>query len=420
MACLKMIDLVSLALIVSALIIVIGFLGNYFFEKKGVPDMLFLIFLGIAVGPVLHIFDPAVVSGLAPYISALALVFILFDGGMRMGIRQVFSHSPRAVLLAVTGFILSVLVIALFTMYVLGVPPFIGLLFGSIYGGSSSIVVVSLAAKIKISEKASTTLILESAITDILCIVVSLALIGVVLTGHTDYMYIGLGIAGRFLIGGAIGLFSGIAWLVLLKKVAYLPFSYMLTLAIAILAYAISEVLGGSGALSALLFGLMLGNENEILKILHLGTATRASVDEGLKRFESEIAFFIRTFFFVFLGIIASISNVTFVFIGVLLSLILLGVRIGVVQLATIRSDLKKEKSIISVVLTRGLAAAVLATLPAQYEEFAAYSPYFINFAVVIILSTAIIATVGVLGISKRRTSKKKPVILHDEVAGIG
>jgi len=415
-----MVDLVSLALIVSALIIVIGFLGNYLFEKKGVPDMLFLIFLGIAVGPVLHIFEPSVVSGLAPYISALALVFILFDGGIRMGIRQVLSHSPRAVLLAVTGFILSMLVVAIFTIYVLNVPPFIGLLFGSIYGGSSSIVVVSLAAKIKISEKGSTTLVLESAITDILCIVVSLALIGVVLTGHTDYAYIGLGITGRFVIGAVIGIFSGIAWLILLKKVAYLPFSYMLTLAIALFAYAISEVLGGSGALSSLLFGLMLGNENEILKLLHLGTAPRSTVDEGLKRFESEIAFFIRTFFFVFLGIIASIANVTFVFLGIVLSLLLFGVRLGVVRLATAGSDLKKERSIMSVVLTRGLAAAVLATIPAQYEEFSAYSGYFINFAVVIIMTTAIIATIGVIGISKRQKTPKKETVKHDSIAGIG
>ncbi|MCW4046797.1 MAG: cation:proton antiporter [Candidatus Bathyarchaeota archaeon] len=414
-----MVEPVSLALIVSALIIVIGFLGNFLFEKKGVPDMLFLIFLGIAVGPVLHIFEPNIVSGLAPYISALALIFILFDGGMRMGIRQALSHSPRAVLLAVTGFILSMLVVALFTIFVMGVPLFYGLLFGSIYGGSSSIVVVSLTAKIKISEKGATTLILESAITDILCIVVSLALIGVILTGHTDYAYIGLGIAGRFIIGVVVGIFSGIAWLIFLKRVADLPFCYMLTLAIALFAYAISEVLGGSGALSSLLFGLILGNETQILNFLHLGTASKTSVDEGLKRFESEIAFFIRTFFFVFLGIIATISNVTFVFLGVMLSLLLLAVRIGAVQLSTFGSELRKERSIMSVVLTRGLAAAVLATLPAQYGLL--YSDLFINFAVVIIVSTAIIATVGVIGISRKqeRAPKKTPVS-HDQVAGIG
>jgi cell volume regulation protein A len=395
-----MVDLVPLALIISALIIVIGFLGNYLFEKKGIPDMLFLIVLGIIVGPVLHIFNTSVIQGFAPYISALALVFILFDGGMGIGIRQVLSHSPRAALLALLGFLFSVLVVALFMVLLFGVPLSYGLLFGSIYGGSSSIVVVSLAAKIKISEKGSTTLILESATTDILCIVVSLALIGVILTGHADYMSIGAEIAGKFLIGAGIGSALGILGLFLLRRISYLPFSYMLTLSIALLAYAISETLGGSGALSALLFGLMLGNETIIFKLLRRKTTVNVAVDDGLKRFESEIAFFIRTFFFMFLGIIATISNINFVFFGIAVSFLLLFVRYGAVYLITLKSELKNERPILTFVLTRGLAAAVLATLPAQYGL--SYAPLFINFTVVIIMSTAVIATVGVIVLSRR------------------
>ena len=133
--------------------------------------MLFLIIIGVLVGPVLKLFEPSIVMGLAPYIAALALVFILFDGGMSLNIRQVLSHSPRAVLLAVLGFIFSMFAVALFMIVLYRVPLYYGLLFGSIYGGSSSIVVVSLASKIHVSEKCSTTLILESATTDILCIV---------------------------------------------------------------------------------------------------------------------------------------------------------------------------------------------------------------------------------------------------------
>ena len=43
--------------------------------------MLFLIIIGVIFGPVLKVFEPSVVVGLAPYITALALVFFLFDGG---------------------------------------------------------------------------------------------------------------------------------------------------------------------------------------------------------------------------------------------------------------------------------------------------------------------------------------------------
>ncbi len=386
---------------ISALIIVIGFLGNYFFKRTGLPDMLFLIIVGVLVGPVLKLFEPSIVMNLAPYISALALVFILFDGGMSLNIRQVLSHSPRAVLLAVLGFIFSMLGVALVMILLYRVPLRYGLLFGSIYGGSSSIVVVSLAAKINVSEKCSTTLILESATTDILCIVISLAIIGIILTGQANYLAVATGITTKFVVGAVFGLVIGIIWLFLLKRVSPMPFSYMLTLAIALLTYTVSEHFGGSGALSSLLFGLMLGNEKEILKQLRRKETEAVAVDAGLKRFESEMAFLIRTFFFVFLGIIATISSISLLLLGIVLTLLLLLVRFGAVWLTTIGSELKKERSIMSFVLTRGLAAAVLATLPIQYGLL--YPDVFINLAVVIIISTAIIATVGIVVISRTR-----------------
>jgi len=393
-------DPVSLALIVSALIIVIGFLGNYLFERTGLPDMLFLIILGMVFGPILNVLDPEIVA-LSPYIAALALIFILFDSGMRMDISQVFSHSPRAALLAVLSFLFSFFTVATLMISLWDIPISYGLLFGSIYGGSSSIVVVSIATRIKVSEKCSTTLILESVITDILCIVVSLAIIEVILTGQADAMKLGARIASTFLTGAVVGVMFGLVWLILLKRAITVPFSYMLTLAIMLIAYVISEQLGGSGALSSLLFGLTLANESKIFKVFKREKSHGVAVDEGLKRFESEIAFLIRAFFFVFLGLITTISEVGFIFLGVMLSLLLLLVRFGVVTLATLRSELKTERPVMTVVLTRGLAAAVLATLPVQYGLL--YSNVFINLAVVIIVSTAIIATVGVVVISHKK-----------------
>jgi cell volume regulation protein A len=369
--------------------------------------MLFLILLGIVVGPVLGIFNSDQISSLAPYISALALSFILMDGGISMNIRQAISTGPRAILLAILGFTLSTLVVAGFMIAFYQVSILYGLLFGSIFGGSSSIVVISLAQKIKITEKCSLTLILESAVTDILCIVISLAFISALVTGQADVGVVAGGIALKFLIGAGIGLVAGVIWLFVLRGIRSLSFSYMLTLAIVLLAYASSESLGGSGALSALLFGLILGNETDIFRLFRQKIYLSASkyVDQGLKRFESEIAFFIRTFFFVFLGLIFTVKDVSLVFLGVIFSLILLLVRFGAVYVATFRCDLEKERSIMSVILTRGLAAAVLATLPAQYGL--QYAPVFVNLAVVIIISTAIIATVGAILLSRQA---QKPI----------
>ncbi len=410
-----MFDSVSIALIVSALIILIGFLANYLFNKTGLPDMLILIFIGILCGPVLGVFNPGAVKSFAPYIAALALAYILFDGGIGLNIRKVIFNSPKAVLLAVLGFVFSVLGVGVFMVIVFKVPVVYGLLFGSIFGGSSSVVVISLASKINISEKAAITLILESALTDILCVVISLSILSVIVTGQTNVGEIGLGIAGKFLIGAGIGLALGFAWLFALKKVATLPFSYMLTLGIVLLGYAVSESVGGSGALSALLFGLILGNEGEILRLFNQVSNQNAyvpadgtnekiflSVSKGLKRFEAEVAFLIRTFFFVFLGIIVSISSLNTLLFGVVLSIILLAVRYGAVWITTLKSSMQKERPIMTVVLTRGLAAAVLATLPAQYGL--SYSNLFVDLAVVVIVTTAVIATIGSLVLSRKKT----------------
>jgi cell volume regulation protein A len=166
------------------------------------------------------------------------------------------------------------------------------------------------------------------------------------------------------------------------------------------------------------LFGVVLGNEKEIYKILRMERPPNAVIDAGLKRFESEIAFLLRTFFFVYIGLMVTISDIKIVIVGVIISLILLLARFGAVRVATARcSELIEERPIMSVMLTRGLAAAVLATLPMQYAEinpvFKELSPVYnvpyysiyINLAVLVILATAVIATVGI-PLLKRRARK--------------
>jgi cell volume regulation protein A len=406
---------VSIALVIAAVIILIGFLANYLFKKTGLPDMLILIGLGALFGPLLGFFDTGIIKGFAPYIAALALAYILFDGGMDLNIRQVFKNSPKAILLAALSFTFSILGVAGFMMAVFNLPVTYALLFGSIVGGSSSVVVISLANRIKISDKGSTVLILESALTDILCIVISLALIEVIVTGQANVVNIGFGITTKFLIGTLVGVTAGFAWLFALRRVANLDFSYILTIGIVLLGYAATESIGGSGALSALIFGLILGNEKDIMLVLtdifkfnirgSIDGKIECSVSRGLKRFGSEIAFLIRTFFFVFLGIIASISSIELLFAGIIVSLLLFVTRYGAVFIATSNSPLKKDRQIMTYILTRGLAAAVLATLPAQFSLL--YADLFINIAVVVIVTTAIIATIGSIAVSRPQEINK-------------
>ncbi|MGD8506376.1 MAG: cation:proton antiporter [Candidatus Bathyarchaeota archaeon] len=408
-----MIEGVTLAFILAS-VIIIGFLGDYLFKRTGVPDMLFLIALGMLFGSVLGVFNSASIMSLAPYIATLSFVVILFDGGLRMSIYKVFSESPRVVLLAVLGFLFALVAVALFMHYAMGLPLLYAVLFGAIFGGGgSSVAVLSLVDRIHMSDRCEAVLSLESVIDDILCTVGSLVIIGIIMTGYVDSATIARDIASQFSIGAIIGVAFGLAWLRALRKVVKVPYTYMLTLAVVFLAYSVAEYLGGNGALSSLIFGIVLGNEGEISRILNRKPESSVIVDAGLRQFEKEVAFFIRSFFFVYLGLLAVAIDVDSLFWGVVLSFLLLFLRFGAVRLATIRSPLCEERSIMSVMLIRGLVAAILATIPMQYDL--PYADLYLNITLVVIISTAVFSTVGVVLVSRARARAQETEVQQDK-----
>ncbi len=386
-------------------------MANLIYRKTGFPDMLILIFVGLLLGPIFGIFNPTLVKSLSPFIAALALSYTIFNGGLDLNIRQVIKCSPKAVYLAVVGLLFSTVTSAAFVMFVYGMPLLYGLLFGVIFGGSSSVVVVSLISKIKIREQTSTILVLESAITDIFSIIIAVALIDILFTGAADFTVVGFSFITKFLVGITLGLALGLMWLLILRRSAGMPFSYVLTLGIVLLGYAGAEAAGGSGVLCVLIFGLILGNEKETIGFFRRHQTSGSengksclSVSRGLLRFSDEIAFLIATFFFVFLGMIASIPSLPVILSGVILSVIMLATRYGAVWVTTYRNGSKKDRGMLTVVLTRGLATAVLATLPAQYGLL--YSDIFIDVSIIVVIITAIMATVGSMILSHNKTTK--------------
>ena len=81
------------------------------------------------------------------------------------------------------------------------------------------------------------------------------------------------------------------------------PYIYISTLAVLILTVMGSEVLGGSGVLSALTMGLIIGNCGKVSSVLkmNISCARFDEMKDTLAHFHSELTFLIRTFFFVFL-----------------------------------------------------------------------------------------------------------------------
>lgn len=103
------------------LIILIGFFSLLFFEKTKIPDVLILMSIGVLMGYGLKIVDPHVFISFAPYAGALALIMILFEGGINLNFYRVLKELPEA-----TGFTLfvfslnSILVMSIMSLYLTG------------------------------------------------------------------------------------------------------------------------------------------------------------------------------------------------------------------------------------------------------------------------------------------------------------
>jgi len=393
------------AFLVAAVIIILGFLGEEFFKRTSIPDSILLLLFGVLLGPIFQLFAHEELLAITPYFAALALIIILFDGGLNMDIREAVKNSPRALVLAITGWILNVIVTAALCKVLLGWRLLNGLLLGSIVGGGSSIIVIALIRKLKVNEKIETVLSLESILTDVLCTVGAFTAINILLQEMSEgaaggiSMYAALGDVGvAFGVGILVGLGFGVAWLVILERIKGKPNAYMLTLAMLFLTFVVATNLGGNGALSALFFGLIIGNSRHIARLIKFRTTI--SIDKNVRDFHSQISFLIRSFFFVFTGLLFSLSSFMSVLFGLLLSFTFLGIRFGVVKMASVKSELSDYGALMTVMFPRGLAAAVLASIP--LTSGVPGSQAFPEIAFIVILTTIIICTVGVAIIKKR------------------
>jgi cell volume regulation protein A len=260
-------DPVVLAFVVAGTIIILGFLGEEFFKRTSIPDPILLLLFGVLLGPVFNVFPHEQLVSITPYFAALALIMILFDGGLNMKIQEAMRNSPRALVLGFSGWIINVLVTALLCKYVLGWCLLNGLLLGSIVGGGSSIIVIALARKLGVDSKTETILSLESILTDALCTVGAFVAIDIILSGEVS-LQVALGsVVTAFAVGIIVGSLIGIGWLNVLERMKGKPNAYMLTLAILLLTYFVARNLGGTGAISALFLGLVMGNAPSVAKL---------------------------------------------------------------------------------------------------------------------------------------------------------
>jgi len=382
-------------LLAASVVIILGVLGEAFFKKTGIPDILLLMVLGIIIGPVLGIIQPEAVLEIVPYFAAVALIIIMFDGGLNLHIGKVLKTAHFAIILVIVGFALSVGIVAGLAHYGLGWEWIDSILLGTIVGGSSSIIVFGLVQKIRISDDAKSMLSFESALTDIFAVIIAFVLFEAALSGEFSLDLLGITIGKAVLVGLVLGFGVGIPWMFVISKLKNAQHSYMLTIGMVFLLFFLATSFGESGALTALVFGLMLGKKTYFSRLLKV-KFPEDTIDNSL---HNQVTFLVRAFFFVFVGLLASFAQLEYVIFGVVAAIGIYIGRIIITKSVLVRGFSKLDKKVTSVMIPRGLAAAVLATFPLSMglPNAEAY-PQIIFF---VIFTSVLITTIGLGGAKK-------------------
>jgi len=382
-------------LLAAGVVIFLGVAGEAFFKKTGIPDVAFLMILGVIIGPVLGIIQPEAVIQIVPYFAAVALIIIMFDGGLNLDIKQMVKTAHFSFILAILGFILSVTIATLAVHYALDWSWIESILLGTIVGGSSSVIVFGLVRNIRISEETKNMLSFESALTDILSTIIAFILFEAILVGQFDLQVLEETLGRAIVVGLVLGFGVGIPWMYVSTKLGNAQHAYMLTLGILFVLFFLANSFGESGALTALVFGLMLGNRSHLAGILKF-KLPRIELDDPT---HNQITFLVRSFFFVFVGLMASLGQYEYAILGVGITIAIYVGRIIVTKTTLTKRFSLLDRMVTRSMIPRGLAAAVLATFPLTLglPNAEAY-PQIIFF---IILTSVIITTIGI-GRSKK------------------
>lgn len=393
-------DIVPQALLYTSIILLAGFLAYVLLTKYGLPDPIFLIALGIVMGPVLNILPRAQFEGLAPYIGALALVAIMFESGLGMNLHELVKSARHALTLAILSFTFSTLAGTAFAYYVV---PLLGfelsfpqsLLFGFMVGGSSGAVVAAVASKVGFGSSLQVILSLESLLTDVFVIVSGLVVL-LALEQELGAGAVATLVASKFSVSIVLGVLFGFFVSSVLYRAREYKHIYIATLSAMLFLYSLAEFLQGNGAVSVLTAGVVLANLEYLPTFLSSEEKTETLKFQRvfLESFHSELTLLIKVFFFVEVGVVFNIQDPRNFIMASVISVLLLFARYPAALLVSKLAKLRRSAPVITAFYARGLAAVVLAFIVAQSTDIP-HSQFFVETVSGVVVMTNLILTIS-------------------------
>lgn len=352
-------------LLTAALLMLAGIAMSKLSARIGVPVLVLFVGLGMLAGsegPGQIVFEN---YALANGIGTLALVFILFDGGLRTS-RDAFQLAIKPSLsLATAGVAITTVLTGVAASWLLGFSWLEGALLGAVVGSTDAAAVFAVLRSkgLHLPRKLSATLEVESGSNDPMAVFLTVCLAEIVVGTREP----GVGLVGFFamqaIVGAVAGIGIGFGTTALVNRIHLSAAGLypVLTGTAAVLAYAAAAALGGSGFLAVYLAGIVLGNRRTVFQ-------------RGIFVFHDGLAWLAQIAMFVVLGLLCFPSRLVAVAApGLLLAAVLVFVARPVAVAACLIPFRYRWREVLFVswVGLRGAVPIVLATFPllAGYER---------------------------------------------------
>lgn len=370
-------------ILLAALLLIIGVLTTKFSSRLGVPALILFILVGLIAGSDGLGFIPFDNAKMAQLIGILALIIILFEGGLSTKLATVKSVAVPSLSLATLGVIITTAVVAVAAKLILNVSWMEGFLFGAIVGSTDAAAVFAVLKGHNIREKIGATLEAESGSNDPMAMFLTISLIELLLVDNPSYLLLIGSFFWQMGIGALLGFLFGKLATISINKInldssgLYPVFA----LAFALLTYCITAIIGASGLLAVYIAALIIGNSELTYK-------------QSIFKFNEGFAWMAQILMFTILGLLAFPSQlftweVMIKGFGLSFILILIARPIAVF-LSTIKMGYSlNEKVFLSWAGLRGAVPIVLATFPmiAGLEN----SPLFFNVVFFVVITSALI-----------------------------
>lgn len=286
----------ALLILFSSALGLIAVLANRLTERVKVPvALLVLVGAAVAVHAVPVVQPPS--EPTVERVITIALVLVLFDGGMHIGPSRFRAAAAPILSVGVVGTALTAAGAALMLHYVCGISWFAAVLVATAVAPTDPAVVFSVLGKREIRGRSSTILEGESGANDPVGISLMSSLIAAGGLSAAGFARVGTEFALQMAIGLAVGVIGGRVLLVFMRRVA-LPSEglYPLrTLASCLMLYGIATLAHGSGFLAVFVAGIVIGD-------------ARAPYKPEIKRFHAALAGLAEIVAFAVLGLTVDLN----------------------------------------------------------------------------------------------------------------